>query len=260
MIIVDKVSFLRDLGLKGRDISRSLNTVDKVLSLRDMQAQPCKDDTFLIPKGFNLREIMWRTKRTVLLMCIFLSWTAVFAQFLETSELQQQRLFTSFEEAYKAPADSVFRLSLKRKLPSNFEQKIQQYPALQELHLKGMRLKRVPEVVWTLTNLSILDLSNNRLDSLSSKIGNLVHLEELILNRNYLLDLPVEIVHLSKLAYLDLWSNLIIEFPVEITALENSLKTVDMRVITISDEYREQLQSLLPKTKFLFSKSCNCKN
>ncbi|MDR2406490.1 MAG: hypothetical protein LBE13_00030 [Bacteroidales bacterium] len=206
----------------------------------------------------NRRQLTY--KKTVLLTGIFFLWGMVSGQLLETSELQQQTLFTSFEQAASVPADSVFRLSLKRKLPNDFEQKIIQYPALQELHLKGMRLKQMPEVIWSLTNLTILDLSNNRIDSLSIKIGNLIHLEQLILNRNYLLDLPVEIIHLSKLAYLDLWSNMIIEFPVEITALENSLKTVDMRVITINDEYREQLQSLLPKTKFIFSKSCNCKN
>jgi Leucine-rich repeat (LRR) protein len=195
----------------------------------------------------------------ILLMFILLFNTVVWGQMLEISELQKQTLFTSFEQAGNVPVDSVYRLSFKRKLPNDFEQQIQQYPALQELHLKGMRLKHAPEVIWTLTNLTILDLSNNRIDSLSIKVGKLIHLEQLILNRNYLLDLPAEIVHLSKLSFLDLWSNMIIEFPVEITALENSLKIVDMRVITINDEYREQLQSLLPKTKFIFSKSCNCR-
>jgi Leucine-rich repeat (LRR) protein len=193
-------------------------------------------------------------------MIVFSFEAVSFGQLLEISELQKQTLFTSFEQANSVHIDSVYRLSFKRKIPKDFERKIRQYPHLQELHLKGMRLKQTPDVIWTLTNLTVLDLSNNRLDTLSSELGNLIHLEELILNRNYLLSLPTEIVRLSRLSYLDLWSNLIIEFPKEIALLENTLKTVDMRVIVIDDEYREQLQSLLPKTKFLFSKSCNCKH
>jgi Leucine-rich repeat (LRR) protein len=197
----------------------------------------------------------------IALLTIFFSSSFVsFGQLLDDSELQNKTLFTSFEKANAVSADSVYRLSIKRKIPENFAQQILQYPHLQELHLTGMRLKEVPEVVWTLTHLTILDLSNNRLDSLSYKIGNLIHLQKLILNRNYLYALPVEIIHLSDLFFLDLWSNLIIEFPKEITVLGASLKTVDMRVISIGDEYKEQLQSLLPETKFLFSKYCNCKN
>ncbi len=183
-----------------------------------------------------------------------------YGQLQDSSQLQNQTLYTSFEQANLVPADSVYRFSFKRKLPDDFEEKIVRYPNLQELHLNSMRLKKVPDAVWSLDNLTVLDLSNNKLDSLSYKIKNLIHLERLIVNRNYLLSLPVEIAQLLQLSYLDLWSNLIIEFPTEINLLENSLKTVDMRVINIGDEYRELLQATLPKTKFLFSRSCNCKN
>jgi Leucine-rich repeat (LRR) protein len=175
-------------------------------------------------------------------------------------ELGNQPLFTSFEQADVVVADSVFRLSFRRRLPEDFAKRILKYNHLQELRITGMRLKAVPDVVWDLTELTVLDLSNNRLDSLSQGIGNLIHLERLILNRNYLLTLPVEIISLSRLSFLDLWSNLIVEFPEGISVLSSSLKTVDMRVISINDEYRERLQSLLPETQFFFSKSCNCKN
>ncbi|MDR1181576.1 MAG: hypothetical protein LBL13_06330 [Bacteroidales bacterium] len=200
--------------------------------------------------------------KITVLMFIFSSSAVSFGQgqLLDASELQNKTLFTSFEKANAVSTDSIYRLSFKRKLPEDFAQQILQYPHLQELHLTGMRLKEVPEVVWTLTHLTVLDLSNNRLDSLSYRIGDLIHLERLILNRNYLIFLPVEIIHLSHLSFLDLWSNLIITFPKEITVLGSTLKTVDMRVITIGDEYKERLQSLLPETKFLFSKYCNCKN
>ena len=194
-----------------------------------------------------------------LVIVLFICLSNFYGQSLDSLQLQNQTLFTSFEKANTVSADSVYRLFFKRKLPDNFEQKISQYPNLQELHLKSMKLKKVPYVVWTLENLTVLDMSNNRLDSLSYQIKNLIYLERLILNRNYLLTLPAEISHLSRLVYLDLWSNLIIEFPQEISKLEHTLKTVDMRVINMHDGYKEQLQETLPNTKFLFSKTCDCK-
>jgi len=198
-------------------------------------------------------------KVLIVLFFIFLCFSNFYGQLLDSSQLQNQTLFISFEQANTVSADSVYRLSFKRNLPGDFAQKIIKYPNLQELQLKNMKLKKVPEIVWQLENLTVLDLSNNRLDSLSSQIKNLIYLENLILNRNYLLTLPAEISYLSRLSYLDLWSNLIIEFPEEITKLENTLKTVDMRVINMNDKRKEQLKTLLPNTKFLFSNSCNCK-
>ena len=192
-------------------------------------------------------------------MVLLLKTVCFYGQLLDSLRLENQTLFLSFETANTVSKDSVFRLSFKRKLPDDFTQKIVQYPNLQELHLKNMKLKKVPDVVWTLENLTVLDLSNNRLDSISYNIQNLIYLESLTLNRNYILSLPAEISHLSRLSYLDLWSNLIIVFPEEITKLENTLKMVDMRVINMRDEYKEKLRLLLPNTKFLFSNSCNCK-
>jgi Leucine-rich repeat (LRR) protein len=190
---------------------------------------------------------------------LFLNLSNLYGQLLDSLSLQNQTLFISFEQANTVSIDSVYRLSFKRKLPDDFAQKIVQYPNLQELHLKNMRLKKVPNVVWQLENLTVLDLSNNHLDSLSPQIKNLIYLESLLLNRNYILSLPAEISYLSRLSYLDLWSNLIIEFPEDINKLENTLKTIDMRVINMADKYKEELQALLPNTKFLFSNSCNCK-
>jgi len=198
-------------------------------------------------------------KILLVLSFIFACLLNIYGQKLDSLQLENQTLFTSFEQTNTVSADSVYRLSFKHKLPDNFAQKIIKYPNLQELQLKNMKLKKVPEIVWQLENLTVLDLSNNRLDSLSSQIKNLVYLESLILNRNYILTLPTEISYLSRLSYLDLWSNLIIDFPEEISKLENSLKTVDMRVISMNEKHKEQLKKLLPNTRFLFSNSCNCK-
>ena len=182
-----------------------------------------------------------------------------FGQRLDSVALKNQPIYTSFEQVDTVNVNKVYRLTFKGKLPNDFQQKIIQYPNLQELRLNRMRLKQIPEVVWSLYNLTILDLSNNKIDEVPPQIGQLRHLEQLILNRNNIQSLPAEIANLLELHYLDLWSTLIIAFPYEIAALENSLKIVDMRVISMNDEHKEFLQSYLPKTKFLFTKSCNCK-
>ena len=212
-------------------------------------------------KNFCFADIKSRLiERFVLFFICLFCLSNSFGQVIDSFNLQNQPMFTSFEKAKSVPTDSVYRFCFKRKLPDDFEKKIVMYPNLQQLQINGAKLKKVPNVVWTLENLRVLDLANNRLDSLPSQIKDLVNLEKLILNRNYLISLPVEISQLSKLSYLDLWSNLIINFPQEISVLENSLKTVDMRVINIDDNHRENLQQRLPKTKFLFSKSCGCNN
>ena len=203
---------------------------------------------------------MYIFKKIVPILILFLCTSVFYGQRLDSLQLENETLFTSFEHANTVSADSVYRLSFKRKLPDNFAQKIVQYPHLQELHIRNMRLKKVPDVVWQLKTLTVLNMSNNRLDSLSVGIKKLVYLERLILNRNYIRILPVEISELSHLSYLDLWSNLIITFPEEISKLRHSLKTVDMRVINMGDEYKEILQERLPDTKFLSSRTCDCKS
>lgn len=197
--------------------------------------------------------------RLLLFVLCWFSTFFSFGQYLDSARLEEQVLFSSFEQADTVNANQVYRLAFKRKLPDNFQQKITQYPNLQELHLNKMKLKEIPEIVFSLGNITVLDMSNNKIETISSKIGSLSNLERLILNRNYIEFLPAEIGNLSELYYLDLWSNLIIEFPKEINALQHSLRTVDMRVINMNDEHKELLQMLLPDTKFFFSKSCNCK-
>lgn len=192
-----------------------------------------------------------------LYLCCVLCFTAK-AQLLDSATLSTQVLYLNMEDAEQADALSVYRLRLKRKLPADFESRIRKFPHLQELQLVSMKLKEVPPVVCELTSLTRLDISNNKLEHLPKDIKNLTRLEYLILNRNYLQSLPAEIQYLSHLVYLDLWSNLIVELPQEITALEATLREVDLRVINMNDEHKIAMQALLPRTHFYFSPSCNC--
>ena len=122
-----------------------------------------------------------------------------------------------------------------------------------------MRLKEIPHAVWTLPNLTVLDVSNNKLTAISDSLGELLYLERLIINRNNIAELPKQISQLTRLHYIDMFSTLIVDFPAEIRSLENSLKEIDMRVIRLNDAEKAHLRTYLPKTKFWFSNSCNCK-
>jgi len=180
-------------------------------------------------------------------------------QVLDSVQLSKQPLLTSFAAADTLPAEKVFRLSFKRKLPADFNEKILKYTYLQELHLKSMRLKEIPQAVWSLRNLTVLDVSNNKLTVISDSLGELLNLERLIINQNNISKLPKQISQLTHLHYIDMFSTLISDFPAEISLLENSLKEIDMRIILMNDAEKSRLQNYLPKTKFLFSRSCNCK-
>ena len=203
---------------------------------------------------------MYKRQRYIcLVFSLLLLFKWGFGQTLDSARLSQYPLFTSFSSVDTLPAEEVLRLSFKRKLPADFNNKILKYTYLQELHLKNMRLKEIPQAVWTLSNLTVLDVSNNKLTEISEHLGDLRYLERLIINRNDISALPKEISLLTHLYYIDMFSTLIADFPAEISLLENSLKEIDMRIILMTDEEKLRLQSYLPKTKFLFSYSCNCK-
>jgi len=203
---------------------------------------------------------MFKKHRFIYLtFCFFLlsEWSC--GQVLDSAQLSKYPLFTSFAAVDTLSAEEVFRLSFKQKLPADFDEKIVKYKYLQELHLKNMRLKEIPQAVWNLNNLTVLDVSNNKLTAISERLGELLYLERLIINRNDIANLPKQIAQLTNLRYIDMFSTLIVDFPAEISLLENSLKEIDMRVIRMNDAEKRHLQTYLPKTKYLFSNSCNCK-
>ncbi|MCL2131570.1 MAG: hypothetical protein FWH36_03825 [Lentimicrobiaceae bacterium] len=193
----------------------------------------------------------------IISLFLFSKWT--YGQVLDSARLSQYPVFTSFAAADTVPADEVLRLAFKRKLPADFNEKILKYKYLQELRLKSMRLKAVPQTVWSLNYLTVLDLSNNKLTEISDSLGNLLYLERLIINRNDIAELPKQISRLVHLQYIDMFNTQIADFPEEISVLRHSLKEIDMRIIRMNDEEKSRLQNYLPDTKFLFSNSCGCK-
>ncbi len=157
----------------------------------------------------------------------------------------------------KVQVEEVVRLKLQY-LPDSLDSYLSSFPHLRELHLSRLRMKSVPQELFALEQLFVLDLSNNKINYMPPELGHLSQLRVLRLNRNPLAYLPKTISGLEHLEYLDLWSTLIKELPEEIRALDGSLHMVDLRVVMMDAYYQEQMQSLLPHARFLFSSSCGC--
>lgn len=62
-----------------------------------------------------------------------------------------------------------------------------------ELNLSGLSLRSLPEKIWHLTSLEVLDLANNRLTSLSEEVVNLNSITRLNLYNNSLTTFPMAI-------------------------------------------------------------------
>jgi Leucine-rich repeat (LRR) protein len=179
------------------------------------------------------------------------------AQLLDSTALSQETEYTSLSEALKNP-DQVYRLNLRKKKLKIFPQEILTLKNLQELDLGRNKIKEIPAGIGQLTHLELFNVSKNRLDTLPPELGKLVNLKKLVLNQNTIAHLPSEIGNLKKLTVLDLWGNEIQHLPPEIAKLKNTLKLVDLRVISIKEDLQEEMVTLLPNTKFFFSMSCNC--
>ncbi len=195
-------------------------------------------------------------KMIIFILCLLAA--NVNAQLLDSLALSKEEIYKSLKKTKDVNPDSVLRLSLQWKKIKNLGEQLSQFKNLQELHLKGMHLKTIPLEIFDLTDLVILEISNNQLGIIPEEIGKLINLTHLNLSQNYLINLPASFQLLKKLQYLDIWSNSIIAFPEEMSALKHTLRIIDMRVIYMHEQRKEELQKLLPNTTFYFSQSCNC--
>jgi Leucine-rich repeat (LRR) protein len=179
------------------------------------------------------------------------------AQLLDSATLYKQPLFTNLIMAMKNP-DKVYRLDLHKTKLKTFPKEIFTFTNLQDLNLSKNKLTSIPKEIGKLKNLQVLNVSANEIDTVPPELGQLVNIRRLILNQNVIDYLPNTIGNLTNMYYLDMWGNNIQEFPKEISKLKNTLKYIDLRVISIKDNLQENMVTLLPKTKFMFSTSCNC--
>ncbi len=199
-------------------------------------------------------------KTSIIKIIAFLLMSAGFtasAQMLDSATLATKPVYTNLAEALKNP-DKVYRLNLRHQKLKKIPDGVFTLTNLQELNLSKNKLKSIPKDIAKLKNLEILNMSSNKLDSLCPEIGQLVNIKRLILNQNVINFLPASISNLTKMYFLDMWGNNIQSLPKEIVKLKSTLKTIDFRVISIKENDQEEMESLLPNTKIFFSTSCNC--
>ena len=130
--------------------------------------------------------------------------------------------------------------------------------AVYSLQLRSKRLKEVPSMVYSMTNLRELDLRGNRIARLSDSVAGLTHLQRLDLSRNPLTGLPSAMAQMTELKELVLWSTYVTELPPEMGRLDDSLELLDLRDCPMTQADQEALERLLPSVKKLWYYACNC--
>lgn len=114
------------------------------------------------------------------------------------------------------------------------------------LDLSGQGLTKVPEYIFSRTNLEELNLSNNSLGgALPSQVGNLQKLKVLNLSNNKFTGVPAEVGRLGNLEVLNLSNNELTGLPMELGNL-SKLKLLDLSGNKYSESDLASIKSKLP--------------
>lgn len=136
----------------------------------------------------------------------------------------------------------ISKNGLKYGLPKEMEQ----MKGLQELILGECNMPRIPPVVWTLTNLLILDISRNKIDFLPPEVGQLINLQKLNLKHTNITGLPPEIALCQELEEILLWGNTIETLPETLPVL-HKLKTLALNYRSFCRKVGDVLEEFLHK-------------
>ena len=169
---------------------------------------------------------------------------------------QRDRIYKSLKEVRNP--DSVYHLKLNFKRLKQIPHKVYDMHNLRVLDLGRNFIDTLPPEIGTLTNLEVLDLRRNKIRFVPREIGHLVKLNKLNLSRNPILDLPDEMSNLTNLEELIIWCTGIISFPPSFVALNNTLKTIDMRVCPLTWDDQQAIEELLPTPRKRWDYVCNC--
>lgn len=116
------------------------------------------------------------------------------------------------------------------------------------LDLSGQGLSKVPDYVFTRTNLEHLDISNNKLNgALQSQVQQLQNLKVLDMSNNDLTGVPAEVGQLKKLEILNLSNNMLTGLPFELGNLSN-LQILDISGNNYSEADLNGIKENLPNT------------
>lgn len=201
---------------------------------------------------------MSRLKKYWLIFNLVLFTTSIYAQKSTSNSLQSQPIYTSLQEALKNPTE-VYRLKLKlsRKCDS-IPEDLFLLTNLQELRLTGCHLKVVNQKIGELQNLRFLYLNRNHLVRLPESLSQLTNLIWLDISRNPLIELPANIGNMISLEVIDAWDTQIFILPESISKLANTLKTIDLRQVPLTDSEHSTMQRQLPTTSIPYSHYCDC--
>ncbi len=180
------------------------------------------------------------------------------AQVRSPEDLQNEKIYTSIEEALSEP-ENVFRFKLRKcKKYDSIPEEIFQLYNLQELNISGLKIKKLNGNISKLARLQFLNVSNNKLKYLPESLGQLKELKSLIINRNKIETLPITIANLYKLTLIDAWDNPLYTLPKEIEQISNNLRVLDLRQIPLKERELEEMERLLPLTNIIFTSVCEC--
>ncbi len=168
------------------------------------------------------------------------------AQNIDSSKIEKN--YTNLEDALKNP-EKVYRLDLSNQFINKTQyESFSKFKNLVFLSLKNDHLKEIPNTIYSLTNLRILDLSGNDFRFLSKDIKKLKKLEEIYLNDEPYADVNQELSvlgKLPKLRILHLENDKIGVLPKNL----NSLKHLEK--LYLNDNEFKELPNSLTKNKNL---------
>jgi len=187
-------------------------------------------------------------KKTVVLMLLCVMSVGVMAQ--------RDKVYKSLKEVRNP--DSVYTLQLHYKRLKKIPQKVFEMHNLRVLDLGRNFIDSIPPEIGRLSRLEVLDLRRNRIRTVPREVGQLKNLRVLNLSRNPILDLPDEIGTLSRLEELVLWCTGVVSFPPSFVALNNTLKLIDLRVCPLTWDDQQAIEELLPSPRKRWDYVCNC--
>ncbi|WP_299455721.1 leucine-rich repeat domain-containing protein [uncultured Microscilla sp.] len=142
-------------------------------------------------------------KKTIIALVVA-CWIPAIAQ--AQALLNNTKVYTSFEEAFKTPK-TVYILDVSKKKLSKLPHNIDQLVNLQKLLLGENKLKKLPDSFIKLNKLEHLELQKNKLKKLPQGFENLRQLKYLDLANNRFRQIPMSIFKINTLETLHFFGN-----------------------------------------------------
>ncbi|MEM7162461.1 MAG: hypothetical protein AAF487_08500 [Bacteroidota bacterium] len=171
------------------------------------------------------------------------------------SNASSQEVFRDIESAV-GREEEVIELDLKGKRYAKLPEEIKAYKNLKVLKIRRAGITDLPDWLDKLPLQKVI-LTRNKLNHIPNVIYRLKGLRILDLGHNNIALIEPEIRGLQELEELNLWANLIYEFPPELSEIA-SLKSINLRSIDLNRHEQAELKEMLPDIDLIMSPPCNC--